>query len=190
MSGESTSRASQPIQGKSFHSTCCLVGVDNDFWIIDSGATDHICTSLKWFDKYVKIHPISVIIPNGNVIVAKYAGIMNCSFIFTDGSCCIQDLSRRMIGLANMMNGLYYLNSQHFFSSHALRNKTCNSIVIPNSALWLFILGYLFNSSLDKMFVQFPYLHINKISVCDAYYYAKQKKLPYSLSFSHVKHSF
>jgi len=34
-------------------------------WIIDSGATDHICSSLSHFTSYHQINPISVKLPNG-----------------------------------------------------------------------------------------------------------------------------
>ena len=36
------------------------------YWIIDSGATDHICSSLSNFTSYHQINPISVKFPNGN----------------------------------------------------------------------------------------------------------------------------
>jgi len=35
-------------------------------WIIDSGATDHICSSLTYFTSYHQIDPIYVKLPNGN----------------------------------------------------------------------------------------------------------------------------
>jgi len=53
---------------------------DNDFissfnsWIIDSGATDHICSSLTYFTSYHQINPISIKLPNGNQVIANYSG--------------------------------------------------------------------------------------------------------------------
>lgn len=43
-------------------------------WIIDSGASDHICASLKCFDSYNEINPINIKLPNGHCTIAKYAG--------------------------------------------------------------------------------------------------------------------
>jgi len=43
-------------------------------WVIDSGATDHICSSLTYFTSYHKINPISVKLPNGNQVIANYSG--------------------------------------------------------------------------------------------------------------------
>jgi len=41
-------------------------------WIIDSGATDHICSSLSHFTSYHQINPISVKLPNRNQVIANY----------------------------------------------------------------------------------------------------------------------
>ena len=52
----------------------------NDFissfssWIIDSGATDHICSSLTYFTSYHQINHIFVKFPNGNEVIANYSG--------------------------------------------------------------------------------------------------------------------
>jgi len=43
-------------------------------WIIDSGATDHICSSLTHFTSYHQINPISVKLPNGNQVNGNYSG--------------------------------------------------------------------------------------------------------------------
>jgi len=43
-------------------------------WIIDSGATYHICSSLTYFTSYNQINHISVKLPNGNQVIANYSG--------------------------------------------------------------------------------------------------------------------
>jgi len=43
-------------------------------WIIDSGAADHICSSLSHFTSYHQINPISVKLPNENQVFAYYSG--------------------------------------------------------------------------------------------------------------------
>ena len=50
-------------------------------WIIDSGATDHICSSLSYFTSYHQINLISVKLPNGNQVFANYS---RSSFINQD----------------------------------------------------------------------------------------------------------
>lgn len=36
------------------------------FWIIDSGANGHVCSSLHLFHSYYKIKPVIVFLPNGS----------------------------------------------------------------------------------------------------------------------------
>jgi len=43
-------------------------------WILGSGATDHICSSLTHFTSYHQINHISVKLPNGNQVIANYSG--------------------------------------------------------------------------------------------------------------------
>jgi len=43
-------------------------------WIIDSGVTDHIGSSLTYFTSYHQINSISVKLPNGNQVIANYFG--------------------------------------------------------------------------------------------------------------------
>jgi hypothetical protein len=57
----------------------CSIQTDSKFWLIDSGANDHICSSLEWFSSYYKIKPIHVNLPNGNSVVVNYAGNIHFS---------------------------------------------------------------------------------------------------------------
>jgi len=43
-------------------------------WIIDSDATDHICSSLTYFTSYHQINPIYVKLPNENQVIVNYSG--------------------------------------------------------------------------------------------------------------------
>jgi len=43
-----------------------------NYWILDSGTTDHICSSLTHFTSYHQIIPISVKLPNGNQVITNY----------------------------------------------------------------------------------------------------------------------
>lgn len=46
----------------------------SSFWMLDSGASDHICTNLQSFSSYQKIKPISVQLPNGTLITTYFSG--------------------------------------------------------------------------------------------------------------------
>lgn len=48
-------------------------------WLLDSGANDHICFSLHFFESFYKIWPIQVHFPNGNSVVVNYASNVHLS---------------------------------------------------------------------------------------------------------------
>jgi len=51
-------------------------------WIIDSGATDHVASSLHWFKTYSKIDPIVIHLPTGTTVTAHHSGIVELSPYF------------------------------------------------------------------------------------------------------------
>ena len=55
-------------------------------WIIDSGATNHIASSLKCFSSYSKINPIQINLPNKSIVTAYISGtiIFSPNFILHD----------------------------------------------------------------------------------------------------------
>lgn len=51
-------------------------------WILDSGATDHICFNLAYYASYHRVKPIHVKLPNGNVVLACHSGSIQLSSTF------------------------------------------------------------------------------------------------------------
>lgn len=190
---------------------------------MDSGATDHICTSMIWFDNYLSIEPISVTLPNGNVMMAQLTGDVRfsdvlilrnapflpefninlvsiskltkttqCNCIFTDNTCSIQDSALRKIGLAKLHNGLYYLKvlgksgtcMNNVTPSSSNNNVVSNSVCIPKTALWHFRFGHISCEKLSMLCKDFPMIHVNKNEVCDICHFARQRKLPYTVTLS------
>ncbi|XP_019450585.1 PREDICTED: uncharacterized protein LOC109352859 [Lupinus angustifolius] len=48
-------------------------------WILDSGPTDHVCPCLSSFMSYQSIKPVTIKLPNGSIVSAKYSGIVKFS---------------------------------------------------------------------------------------------------------------
>jgi len=48
------------------------------FWLIDSGVNEHICCDITSFSSFYRIKPVYVSLPNGNTVLAHFAG--NVSF--------------------------------------------------------------------------------------------------------------
>jgi len=44
------------------------------FWILDSGAIDHVCIALSSFTTYRNIKPILINLPKGNHVFVEYSG--------------------------------------------------------------------------------------------------------------------
>jgi hypothetical protein len=57
----------------------CMHSSSHSSWIIDSGASDHICSSIKWFHSYKQIIPVNVRLPNGQCLTASYSGTIHFS---------------------------------------------------------------------------------------------------------------
>lgn len=65
---------------------CASVKRERNVWIVDSGASHHICCSLNWFSCYKKITSISVQMPDGSITKTEVAGDigLNDSIILKD----------------------------------------------------------------------------------------------------------
>jgi len=64
----------------------CSIHAPNNHWIIDSGANEHICSSLHLLHSFHKIKPMHVTLPNGSTVIVNYAGtaVFSPSFHITN----------------------------------------------------------------------------------------------------------
>ncbi|GAU31769.1 hypothetical protein TSUD_22150 [Trifolium subterraneum] len=193
-----------------FFKTCSLGN-----WIVDSGASHHMCSSIQCFHSYSEIIPIKVRLPNGNVVLAKHSGVVkfsdslvitnvlcipnfsvnlisvsqlckiqNYKVHFTDSKCTIQDqLTKRMIGSADLIEGLYYLTLTSE-EVHAHNIDGTQHTNIPDQALWLFRLGHTSNTKMSLLQSVFPFIAVDNKGVCDICHLAKHKKLYYKVSMN------
>ena len=54
--------------------TCTPFNFQSDTWILDSGATRHICTNMKLFQSIMHVIPTKLILPNNEVLVICQSG--------------------------------------------------------------------------------------------------------------------
>lgn len=108
----------------------------------------------------------------------------DCNVVFDHDKCVIQDKKTlKMIGLVELIEGLYYLTTQAKPNSIVATFLHVNSsTIIPKEILWNFRLGHLSNSRLLSMHHIFPYVNVDHNYVCDICPYAKHRKLKFSLS--------
>jgi len=135
------------------------------------------------------------------ISVSKLCESLSCYVTFSNPTCMIQAMkSHQMIGLGELVNGLYKLKVQdpaspaiHSISSNSFSNS-CNNVAsesyIHMSALWHFRLGHLSNNRLYHMTSLYPSISCDNKSVCDICHFAKQRKLPFNVSLSHASSKF
>ncbi|KAK2451623.1 putative mitochondrial protein [Trifolium repens] len=93
-------------QGKCHHifKSCSLGN-----WIIDSGATHHICNSIQWFHSFSEITPVSVKLPNGNSVIAKFSGVVKFSDdFFLSNVLCIPTFSINLLSVSTLCHQSHY----------------------------------------------------------------------------------
>lgn len=189
---------------------------DLNHWIIDSGATNHIATSIPIQT------PLSsqVTLPNGayskitgigltqlsnhlhvnNVLcapsfhvnllsVSQLTAAMNCSIHFFLTFCILQDLaSKKMIGLGKQLNGLYYFVPQV--------KSTPTSFSITHHAdstthiTWHKRLGHPSKAPSQFLSNNIPAFVFDSQHSCETCPLAKQTRLPFSSSSIQTLHSF
>ncbi|GAU22921.1 hypothetical protein TSUD_326940 [Trifolium subterraneum] len=132
---------------------------------MDSGASDHICSNLAFFDSYHDIIPIQVRMPNGTIAYAKIAGSVKFSSELLDKK------SMKMIGSGELRDGLYYLNTKTKpkpIAAHTTSSQPSSSNThIPKPALWHFRLGtkgvVLYDINNKNIFISRDIVHYDHI---------------------------
>jgi hypothetical protein len=191
-------------------SFCC--NITQGSWILDSGASDHICGSLYWFDSYNQITPIAIKLPTGHVSFATISGTIKFSNTLTlHNVLYVSNFTLNLISVSKMcktlgctisFNGstcmiqekesLKTIGSAEqvedlYYLNHSHKSVHVSSLSttsLPNSALWHFRLGHLSTSRMSSMNLDFPFIDVDNKATCDVCHYAKQKKLPFHSSFN------
>ncbi|KAM0048148.1 putative RNA-directed DNA polymerase [Helianthus debilis subsp. tardiflorus] len=148
-------------------------------WIIDTGANDHMCHDEKLFSQiWLLKHPISISLPNGNIIRAHKYGTIKITDDLSLFHVLLAPSLKRPQVLGELLKGLYLLNATRLFSkSFVVSNKSCNSVV--STKTWHHRLGHL---PLYKL-KQLHFLsHARFDDHCDICPQARQHKLPFPLS--------
>ena len=70
-----------PSSSGIINATMCSSLFDS-FWLIDSGANEHICCNLNFFSSYPPISPVHVTLPNGSTVTVTHYGKITFSSQF------------------------------------------------------------------------------------------------------------
>ncbi|GAU17048.1 hypothetical protein TSUD_105470 [Trifolium subterraneum] len=167
-----------------------------DTWILDSGATDHVCASLSLFTAYKKVHPIPVKLPNGNIVTTDIIGdilvtpsitlrnvlymphfsfnLISVSRVSKDLDCVFAFTDNLCIiqnSLQRMIGSGRMFNGLYYLEGtqsqpNIQTGNKCNSIAIPRDALWHFRLGHTSKNRLDILHKLYPNIEVNKVDFC------------------------
>ena len=88
----------------------CLVEDDSSPWIVDSGATNHVCSSLQWTDSWTQLEEgaFSMRVGSGDVVSARAVGVIrlrfcNNNFILLDNVFFIPGFTRNLISVSKLL---------------------------------------------------------------------------------------
>ena len=95
------------------------------FWILDSGANDHICSSLTHFTSYHQINPISVKLPNASKVIENYFGSVFINHVL-DNVLYIPNFIFNLLSVAKLIDNLscviiFYSNGCHIKNKNSLK---------------------------------------------------------------------
>jgi len=94
-------------------------------WIIDSGASDHICSNLKWFHSYNETIPTHIKLPTRHLTLATQSGTIKFSddFIIHD-VLYVPDFHFNLLSMSKVTNSLNCIMSFNGFQCVIQDKKT------------------------------------------------------------------
>ena len=91
----------------------CLVEDDSSPWIVDSGATNHVCSSMQWTESWTQLEEgsFSMRVGSGDVVLARAVGVVRLHFgscfIILDNVYLIPGFTRNLISVSKLLEQLY-----------------------------------------------------------------------------------
>ncbi|GJY75347.1 cysteine-rich receptor-like protein kinase 8 [Tanacetum coccineum] len=185
-------------------------------WVVDSGATDHVCISLSLMHNITKLHtPIIVFLPNGNTTQVTYTGLVRLTQSLTiDNVFYIPTFTYNLISISrilhNIVHSLTFTQDKFVFQTHdgskthgilhgglyllpftSTPKSSSPTLLssISNSHLWHTRLGHTPLQTIKKIkdIPVFSYSSDSKCTICPL---AKHHVLPFPISTSHAKSKF
>ncbi|CAE5963143.1 unnamed protein product [Arabidopsis arenosa] len=147
-------------------------------WIIDSGATTHVCCNLSLFADINSISETTVKLPNSTKIAITQSGTVKLSDKLLLKNEFTQGL---MIGKGRLQNKLYFLDSESQSSQSQASSLICNLNNSDSSSLWHSRLGH---PSFSKIQALSEDLSLSKTKLkdwshCKTCHLAKQRRLSF-----------
>jgi len=184
----------------------------NSFWILDTGATDHVTCLKNMFITFRKIKPLKIGLPNGAYVHADYAGTVQLTknLIIYD----VYYIPTFILNIVYVQRLINHSRIQCLFSYDECQIKDILTLKMVGHAklvdglyiiveeidqssvnnmtsfkncdidIWHFRLGHSSNKILDHICKNNTDIQYDRMNICDFCYYAKQHKLSFPNSKS------
>ena len=133
-------------------------------WIIDSGATDHVCNNLNVFTTYTKIKHVLISLPNSQTIYATYFSLVRFSdkFYLSD-VLYLPHFKLKLIFVSKHTHQLKCTLTLTFTSTHCIihDNLTQKRIGTVKTIIGLYLVTTLRTSSCSKPHYFAPFINCN-----------------------------
>lgn len=185
---------------------------NSNYWILDSGATDHISCSLFLLNNVRSISGILIGLPNGERVLASHIGNVQLSAhitltdvlyipnfshnlisvskltqdkdisILINANFCHIQKFQRTIGVADERGGLYYMSHSSSNTSVSSMVPHHNSFLLETFDLWHFRLGHVPSSKIQQLSSIDSSIKTTSNDHCSVCPLAKHKRLPFPSS--------
>ncbi|KAL4283202.1 hypothetical protein GQ457_16G007940 [Hibiscus cannabinus] len=171
------------MQGKILSFVNSLSSFDaKNSWIIDFGASRHVCYSKELFESFFPITAGTILLPNKTVVSVEFAGTVRLSdrFLLKD-VLYVPDFRFNILAVSCLIrdSDLTVL----FSRSHCLIQDLCQVI---GKASWHHRVGHPSSNVLQSLKDVLPSYHCNKNECCTICPLAKQKFLSFPISSTHA----
>ena len=117
----------------------CLVTDSINSWIVDSGATNHVCCSLQGFKETRTLEPVvfSFAWGNGATVSARSVGAVKLSFSFSKFLVCknvyyVPDFGKNLLSVAQLFEQGFHLNFNNGIEIYMNSNLITTACLINN----------------------------------------------------------
>ena len=122
-----------------FYQNHCLSAlpflVPRDTWIIDSGASSHVCSDLGMFDSYVPVDSVTVTLPNGVRVPITHTGVIKISdHLILYDVLLVPDFHFNLISVSSLIKTLSC--AAHFFPNGCLIQELSRGLMIGKGSLY------------------------------------------------------
>ncbi|KAL0427620.1 UNVERIFIED_CONTAM: hypothetical protein Slati_2936800 [Sesamum latifolium] len=146
--------------------TITATEIDKSCWILDTGATNHVCANIDLFQSYAKL------------LQPHYVHLPVCSKR-------MDQVTRDNLVVGNLFRRLYVYKRDHETltdsSTVLFQNVTCSTSVPCSSSKWHNRLGHA-SAQAIKHILNIDCDEFNTDAPCDVCHRAKQSRLPFSIS--------